>query len=151
MCPASSAVPRNPCKMKGTDIEGGWEAGVLWDGGRPGSLVCLTQALTYPLPTSRGVSLPLSQIAEGQAAQRGQATAHSHAETGRAGIHPCFLQPKLPPPPPGQSEIKKLYPQRLQKQWKCGERNPLSSFPGKPCGFGALRGQHPPAQGPPGA
>ena len=46
------------------------EPGALWDGGCPGSLVCVTQELTHPLLTPRGVRLPLSKIAVGQAAQR---------------------------------------------------------------------------------
>ena len=79
---------------------------MLWDGGCPGSLVCLTQELTYPLPTSRGVSFPLSQIAEGQAAQRGQATAHSHAETGRAGIRSLLPPAKAAPSPTGRIRNK---------------------------------------------
>lgn len=101
MCPASSALPRNPCKMKGTDIAAGMGWGALWDGGCPGSLVCLTQELTYPLPIPGGVSLPLSQIAVGQAAQRGQATAHSHPEAGRAGIRSTLPPAKAAPSPTG--------------------------------------------------
>ena len=63
--------------------------------------MCLTQELSYPLPTPRGVSLPLSQIAVGQAAQRGQATAHSHPEAGRAGIRSTLPPAKAAPSPTG--------------------------------------------------
>ena len=102
MCPASRALPRNPCKMKGTDIAGGGRRGCSGMGDVPGAcLMCLPQALTYPLLTSRGVSLPLSQIAAGQSAQRGHATAHSHAETGRAGIRSMLPPAKAAPSPTG--------------------------------------------------
>lgn len=47
--PGVQRQPRNPCKMKGTDIEG-VEAGVLWDGDVLGARV-LNPGADLPLPT----------------------------------------------------------------------------------------------------
>ena len=56
----------------------------------PGASCVLTQELIYSFPIPRGVILPLLHKAVAQAAQRGQATAHSHTESGRTGIQSLF-------------------------------------------------------------
>lgn len=68
----------------------------------PGASCALTHELIYSFLTPRGVILPLLQKAVSQAAQRGQAIAHSPTESGRTGIQSLF-----PPSQPASQENRK--------------------------------------------